>query len=49
MKKRITAFAMALAMVAGTVAMAAGVEQTISVTPMNLTVNGQQVTPTGVT
>lgn len=47
MKKRITAFAMALAMVAGTVAMAAGVEQTISVTPMNLTVNGQQVTPTG--
>ena len=47
MKKRITAFAMALAMVAGTVAMAAGVEQTISVTPMNLTVNGQQVTPPG--
>lgn len=47
MKKRITAFALALAMVTGTVAMAAGAEQTISVTPMNLTVNGQQVTPTG--
>ena len=46
MKKRITAMALALAMVMGTVALAAGAEKTISVTPMNMTINGQEVTPT---
>ena len=46
MKKRITALALACVMVMGTVAAAAGVEKTISVTPMDLTVNGQTVTPT---
>ena len=45
MKKRLTALAMALAMVMGTVALAAGTEKTISVNPMELTVNGQTVTP----
>ncbi len=46
MKKRITALALALAMVMGTAALAAGVEKTVSITPMDLTINGQQVTPT---
>ena len=46
MKKRITAMALALAMVMGTVALAAGTEKTISVTAMNMTINGQAVTPT---
>ena len=46
MKKRITALALACVMVVGTVAAAAGVEKNISVTPMDLTVNGQTVTPT---
>lgn len=46
MKKRITALALALAMVMGTVALAAGGEKTVSVTPMGMTVNGQTVTPT---
>lgn len=46
MKKRITALALALAMVMGTAAFAAGVEKTVSITPMDLTINGQQVTPT---
>ena len=45
MKKRITAMALALAMVMGTVALAAGAEKTITVTPMTLTINGQEVTP----
>ena len=42
MKKRITALALALVMVLGTTALAAGGAKTISVTPMNMTVNGQQ-------
>ena len=46
MKKRIAALGLALAMVMGTVALAAGAEQTITVTPMGLTVNGLEVTPT---
>lgn len=46
MKKRITALALALAMVMGTAALAVGVEKTVSITPMDLTINGQQVTPT---
>ena len=46
MKKRITALVLAFVMVMGTVAMAAGAEKTISVTPMEMTVNGQTVTPT---
>ncbi|MCI9264349.1 MAG: FAD-binding protein [Oscillospiraceae bacterium] len=46
MKKRITALTLACLMVMGTVAAAAGVEKTISVTPMTLNVNGQVVTPT---
>ena len=46
MKKRITALALALAMVMGTAALAAGVEKTVSITPMDLTINGQAVTPT---
>ena len=37
--------ALALAMVMGTVALAAGAEKTITVTPMTLTINGQEVTP----
>lgn len=47
MKKRIAALALAFAMVMGTAAAAAGVEKTISITPMDLTVNGQAVTATG--
>lgn len=46
MKKRIAAISMALVMGLGTVALAAGVEKTITVTPMGMTVNGQSVTPT---
>ena len=45
MKKRIAALSMALVMGLGTVALAAGVEKTITVTPMGMTVNGQAVTP----
>ncbi len=45
MKKRITALALALGMVMGTVALAAGTEKTVSVTPMSMTINGQTVTP----
>jgi len=46
MKKRITALALALTMVLGIAAAAAGTEKTISVTPMSMTINGQAVTPT---
>ena len=46
MKKRLTALAMAFAMVLGTVALAAGTEKSITVSPMTLTINGQTVTPT---
>ena len=45
MKKRLSALALAFAMVLGTVALAAGAEKTITVSPMTLTVNGQTVTP----
>ncbi|MCI9264871.1 MAG: FAD-binding protein [Oscillospiraceae bacterium] len=45
MKKRLAALALAFAMVLGTVALAAGAEKTITVSPMTLTVNGQTVTP----
>ena len=46
MKKRITALALAFVMVMGTVALAAGTEKSITVTPMTLNINGQQVIPT---
>lgn len=46
MKKRITALALAFAMVLGAVAVAAGTEKSITVTPMTLNINGQTVTPT---
>ena len=46
MKKRITALALAVVMVMGTVALAAGTEKSITVTPMDLNVNGYAVTPT---
>jgi len=46
MKKRITALALALTMVLGIAAAAAGTEKSISVTPMGMTINGQAVTPT---
>lgn len=46
MKKRIVALAMAFVMVLGTVAVAAGTEKSITVTPMALNINGQTVTPT---
>ena len=46
MKKRIAALALAFAMVLGTTALAAGVEKNITVTPMELSINGQTVTPT---
>ena len=46
MKKRITALVLSAAMVLGMTALAAGAEKTISVTPMTLTINGQQVVPT---
>ena len=45
MKKRITALALAVVMVLGTAALAAGTEKSISVTPMDMTINGQAVTP----
>lgn len=45
MKKRITALAMALVMGLGSMALAAGAEKTISVTPMGMSINGQTVTP----
>ena len=41
MKKRLIALALAFATVMGTVALAAGAERTISVSSMNLTLNGQ--------
>jgi len=46
MKKRITALALAVFMVMGTVAVAAGTDKTVTVTPMGMTINGQTVTPT---
>lgn len=46
MRKRITALALAFFMVLGTVALAAGMEKNISVSPMTLNINGQTVTPT---
>ena len=46
MKRRITALALAIVMVLGTAALAAGTEKTITVTPMTLNINGQDVTPT---
>lgn len=45
MKKRLTALALAFVMALGTVAVAAGTEKSITVTPMGMTVNGQAVTP----
>lgn len=44
--KRLLALALAAGMVTGMTALAAGVEKTVSVTPMQMTVNGQAVTPT---
>ena len=46
MKKRITALALAVVMVMGTAALAAGAEKRITVTPMGMSVNGYTVTPT---
>ena len=46
MKKRITALALAFTMVLGTAALAAGTEKHITVSPMTLNINGQDVTPT---
>ena len=46
MKKRVTALVLAFVMVLGTVAVAAGTEKSITVTPMSLSINGQVVTPT---
>ena len=47
MKKRITALALALVMVMGTVALAAGATKSIDVVPgISLTVDGEKVTPT---
>ncbi len=46
MKKRLLSLTLALAIVTGSVALAAGVEKTITVSPMALTVDGQAVTPT---
>lgn len=46
MRKRITALALACVMGLGTVAAAAGAEKSITVTPMSLSVDGRQVTPT---
>lgn len=46
MKKRIAAFAMALSMVLGVTAVAVGGEKAITVSPMTLTINGQNITPT---
>lgn len=46
MKKRITALTLAFFMVLGTVAVAAGTDKSITVTPMGMSINGQTVTPT---
>ncbi len=46
MRKRAIAILLALVMVLGTVAMAVGEAKTISVIPMKLNINGQEVTPT---
>lgn len=46
MRKRITALILAIIMVIGTVALAAGAEKTITVSPMTLNINGQEVVPT---
>jgi len=45
MKKRIAALALAFAMVLGTAALAVGAEKTITVSPMQMIINGQSVTP----
>ena len=45
MKKKITALALALTMVLGLAAVAANGDKTVSVTPMQMTINGQSVTP----
>ncbi len=45
MKKRLTAMALACTMVMGTVALAAETEKVISVTPMQMTINGQTTIP----
>ncbi len=45
MKKKVTALALALVMVLGLAAVAAGGDKNIAVTPMNMTINGQAVTP----
>lgn len=47
MKRRIAALALSAVMVLGTVAVAAGTEKTITVTPMTLNVNGEVVAPNG--
>ena len=44
-KKRLTAMALACTMVMGTVALAAETEKVISVTPMQMTINGQTTIP----
>ena len=46
MRKRIAALALAFGMVLGTVALAAGTEKSITVSPMGMSINGQSVTPT---
>ena len=46
MRKRLTALALAIVMVLGTAALAAGTEKGITVSPMTLNINGQNVTPT---
>ena len=46
MKRRITALALAAALVLGTVAVAAGTEKVITVSPMTLSINGREVSPT---
>ena len=45
-KKRAFAMFLSAAMVLGTAALAVGAEKTISVTPMTLNINGQEVVPT---
>ena len=44
-KKRAGAMLLSMAMVLGPAAVAAGAEKTITVTPMTLNINGQDVTP----
>lgn len=46
MKKRLTALVLSFVMVLGTAALAVGGSKTISVIPMDMTVNGQSVIPT---